>query len=78
VTNPTPPEYWDDLVRVVVEPPTESRGTIHLAAAGAGVACSVELSATGAGVADLLRTAATEAAARLVDLELGIDEDGQT
>jgi len=59
-----PSEYYDDSVLLSIEPPTESRPTLRLHAAGIGVAASVDLSATGASrLAELLRSAAVNAVA---------------
>lgn len=60
------PEYADEQVLLSVEPPTASRSTIRLLAAGAGVGALLDLSATGAyRLADMLRVAAVAASARM-------------
>ena len=59
-----PPEYADDLLRLAVEPPTASRSTLRLRAAGAGVGAVLDLTLAGATwIADALRSAAVNAAA---------------
>lgn len=61
-----PPEYADDLLRLAVEPPTASRSTLRLRAAGAGIGAVLDLTLTGAtAVADMLRSAAVNAAAEI-------------
>ena len=56
---PTAPEYHDDDVLLSVEPPTASRPTLILIAAGVGVRAAVELTLTAAGeLASMLRTVA--------------------
>ena len=59
------PEYSDEQVLLSVEPPTASRSTIRLHAAGSGVGALVDLSATGASrLASMLNAAAITASAR--------------
>jgi hypothetical protein len=58
------PEYADEQVLLSVEPPTTSRSTIRLQAAGTSVGALLELSATGASrLADMLTAVAVTAAA---------------
>jgi hypothetical protein len=57
-----PTDYFDDDVMLSVEPPTESRPSIRLRAAGTGVGALVELSATGASrLAGMLESAVVTA-----------------
>lgn len=65
------PEYADEQVLLSVEPPTASRSTIRLRAAGIGVGALLDLSATGASwLAGMLRAAAVTAAADLPGVDL--------
>ena len=58
------PEYADEQVLLSVEPPTASRSTIRLRAAGVSVGALLDLSATGASwLADMEKAAAVAAAA---------------
>ena len=67
-----PPEYADDLTMLAVEPPTESRPTLRLRAAGTGVGAVIDLTATGASrLARLLQNAVVAVTTR------GITEDDQ-
>ncbi|HEY6745369.1 MAG TPA: hypothetical protein VI357_06575 [Mycobacteriales bacterium] len=66
MTTPSPiPDYADDVMLLVEPPPTASRPTIRLRAAGTGVGALVDLSATGASrLAGLLESAVVVATTR--------------
>jgi hypothetical protein len=66
---PTPPDFADDLTLLSVEPPTASRPTLKLTAAGTGVRAVIELTLSAAEhLSATLRTISVAATAA-ADLE---------
>jgi hypothetical protein len=65
-----PPEYADDDVMLRVEPPTASRATLRLHAAGIGVRAVIDLTLPAAGyLSSALRSVAVAAAVADLDTE---------
>ena len=63
-----PPDYSDDFTVLSIEPPTESRPTLRLTAAGTGVRAVVELTLTAAEHLSAALRTVTVAATAAADL----------